>query len=66
MDIYVNGDYVQFNALYLSELVVQLKLQEKKGIALALNEEIISKSEWSKKEIKSDDKILIITATQGG
>lgn len=36
------------------------------GIALAINEEVISKSNWSTKKINNNDKVLLIRATQGG
>ncbi|WP_027138045.1 sulfur carrier protein ThiS [Gaetbulibacter saemankumensis] len=36
------------------------------GIAVAINQEIISKSNWSKQSLNSGDKVLIIQATQGG
>lgn len=36
------------------------------GIALAVNEEIVPKSDWEKFALKENDRILIITATQGG
>ncbi|MES2566820.1 MAG: sulfur carrier protein ThiS [Bacteroidota bacterium] len=37
-----------------------------KGIALAVNETVIPKSQWEHHFIKSNDHILIIKATQGG
>lgn len=36
------------------------------GIAIAINNEIISKSNWAKQQFKNNDAILIIKATQGG
>ncbi len=38
----------------------------KDGIAIAVNNEIITKSEWSQTLIKGKDTIIIIQATQGG
>ena len=40
--------------------------RDTKGIALAINEEVISKSDWSSKKINNHDKVLLIRATQGG
>lgn len=37
-----------------------------KGIAVALNETVIPKSEWSKVQLQNNDQIIIIKATQGG
>jgi len=36
------------------------------GIAVAINNEIISKSNWETKQLLNNDNILIIQATQGG
>ncbi|WP_070137498.1 sulfur carrier protein ThiS [Crocinitomix algicola] len=36
------------------------------GIAAAVNQEIISKTNWATHQLKENDKILIITATAGG
>lgn len=36
------------------------------GIAVAINNEVIKKSNWSSTLIKNDDDIIIIKSTQGG
>jgi sulfur carrier protein len=36
------------------------------GIAIAINNQIISKNSWETKQFKGNDTILIIKATQGG
>lgn len=38
----------------------------KNGIAVAINNSIISKTVWSETLLKENDSILIIKATQGG
>lgn len=40
--------------------------EKQKGIAIAVNETVIPKSNWEKYIIQSNDNILIIKATQGG
>lgn len=37
-----------------------------KGIAVAINESIVLKNNWSSTQLKNQDKLLIIKATQGG
>lgn len=37
-----------------------------KGIAIAINQEVISKEDWPSHIIKEHDKVMIIKATQGG
>lgn len=51
--------------LSVADLLHQLK-QTEYGIAVAINQQIITKTEWSSKLINNDDDILIIQATQGG
>ncbi|OSY86848.1 hypothetical protein WH52_14300 [Tenacibaculum holothuriorum] len=36
------------------------------GIAIAINQQIISKANWNKQKLQNGDSILIIKATQGG
>tara|TARA_B100000809_G_scaffold119529_1_gene117777 strand:+ start:9134 stop:9337 length:204 start_codon:yes stop_codon:yes gene_type:complete len=52
-------------ALSIETVITQLKV-ESKGIAIALNHTVISKSEWNNVLLKENDSILIIKATQGG
>jgi sulfur carrier protein len=39
---------------------------EQKGIAIAVNNEVISKAEWKLTILLNNDKITVIKATQGG
>ena len=50
----------------LDNAISTLQLEETKGIALALNEEIIPQSEWQKTILFDEDKIIIIGAVAGG
>lgn len=45
----------------LEELIVSSD-----GIAIAINQEIISREDWQITTVKNNDTILIIQATQGG
>ncbi|UKM65513.1 sulfur carrier protein ThiS [Flavobacteriaceae bacterium GSB9] len=36
------------------------------GIAVAINQQIVSKNHWGDQQLKDGDKVLIIQATQGG
>ncbi|HVA98466.1 MAG TPA: sulfur carrier protein ThiS [Bacteroidia bacterium] len=40
--------------------------QKQKGIAVAINNKVIPKTEWAEKKIFPNDQLLIIKATQGG
>jgi len=66
MNITVNNNTQSLNdASSIETMVTQLNL-EPKGIAIAVNQTVISKSEWNKTHLKENDNITIIKATQGG
>ncbi|WP_199768572.1 sulfur carrier protein ThiS [Sphingobacterium sp. HMA12] len=47
--------------------LLQVELSGKtQGVAVALNNQVIPKDDWSKTQLQSNDQILLITATQGG
>ncbi len=49
----------------LDNLLEQLN-QPKHGIALAVNRQIISRSQWASHKVTEGDEITLITATAGG
>jgi sulfur carrier protein len=53
------------DASSIETIVTQLEV-EAKGIAIALNHTVISRTEWNNILLKENDSILIIKATQGG
>lgn len=65
MQLIINGDPFQTEKTFVAEIMAELNLPAS-GIAIAINEEVISKSNWSTFKVAENDKILIITATQGG
>ena len=66
MKLLINSEQKDFSGKNISELVQSLQMPSTNGIALAVNEKVISKSEWEKFQLNDNDKILIIKATQGG
>lgn len=66
MNLLVNSEPRQFLGKNISELLESLQLKNTNGIALAVNEEVIPKSEWEKFQLRDNDKVLIIKAAQGG
>ncbi|GLU54549.1 sulfur carrier protein ThiS [Dyadobacter frigoris] len=50
----------------VEELLSSLFTDSTQGIALAVNQVIISKSDWPIHILNPDDKITLIKATQGG
>lgn len=41
-------------------------LQEKKGIAVAVNNNVVPRSQWTSHVLCAGDKVTVIKATQGG
>ena len=66
IDIMVNNEPYQFEkAVDLLVLLDRLKIPGK-GIAIAINDVVISRVNWKKTRIRDRDTILVIKAVQGG
>ena len=64
--IKVNENKHQFsNNLTGKELIENLKVQTN-GIALAVNNNVIKKENWTSETLQNNDEVLIIKSTQGG
>ena len=66
MDVKFNGEILSVQVSSLSELMLDQNLNEKTGIAVAINSTVISKSKWDETKLQENDEILIITAAAGG
>lgn len=67
MQITINKQLYTFDEnTSLENAIATLQLEETKGIAVAVNEEIIPQSEWQKTTLFDEDKIIIIGAVAGG
>lgn len=55
---------------HLSDLIAELlaakKLADTRGIALAVNSQVIPKQDWPQTSLAENDQIVLIRATQGG
>ncbi len=49
----------------IQQVLTQLDIAQQ-GIAVAINESIVTKSAWTSTELNANDDLLIIKATQGG
>lgn len=52
--------------LSVERMLNEQGLLRREGIAVALDFQVIPKSEWGTQLIRENQKVLIITATQGG
>ncbi|MBE9598317.1 sulfur carrier protein ThiS [Pedobacter sp. MC2016-24] len=66
MEITVNQQNHQLNEPCSVEQMLFMLEAPAKGIAVAVNHSIISKSDWPNHVLKHGDQIMLIKATQGG
>ncbi|AOW09123.1 sulfur carrier protein ThiS [Flavobacterium gilvum] len=68
MELKINNQTKQFTEDSLTvQALLDLEIPGKQnGIALAINNTVVPKSNWNSHLIKETDDILIISATQGG
>ncbi|MEB0261982.1 MULTISPECIES: sulfur carrier protein ThiS [unclassified Mucilaginibacter] len=67
MEITVNQQtYSVSEICSLQQMLDTILLQPVKGIAIAVNQDIIAKSYWPTHSLKPGDNLTIIKATQGG
>jgi sulfur carrier protein len=68
MELKINNQTKQFATDSLTvQTLLDLETPEKQnGIAVAINNTVIPKSNWNSHPIQETDDILIISATQGG
>lgn len=67
MKLKVNSQLLEIeNESLLLSLIRKLLLEDKPGIAVAVNAEVIQKRIWSQFELRENDEIVIIEAAQGG
>ena len=50
----------------VSQLLTQLGWGSTKGMAVAIHEEVVSRSTWETRRLSPGDQVLVIQATQGG
>ncbi|PZF84483.1 sulfur carrier protein ThiS [Jiangella anatolica] len=68
----INGDVVAFDAdATLGDVVLRTMTKpdgtfSDRGIAVAVNQIVVPRTDWAATPLRPDDKIEIITAVQGG
>lgn len=68
MKILLNNESVDFKSSNesLFDFLKWIKVEDKTGIAVAVNSSVISKSKWTNFKLKEGDEVMVITATAGG
>ncbi|TKG94024.1 sulfur carrier protein ThiS [Puteibacter caeruleilacunae] len=66
MNVFVNEEVIELQTdASLTFLLEQLNTPTK-GIAVAVNQQVIQRTEWDQFKMTENDQVLIIRATQGG
>ena len=50
----------------IQKMLQSLSLASTQGMAIAVNNEVIHKTQWNNHILQENDKVIIIRATQGG
>ena len=67
MEIIINGQSREFSEpLSFQQLLSALFPDHLKGIAVAVNQSVIPKTAWAAHPLQPHDRVMLITATQGG
>lgn len=61
-----NKLYAVQPATTVAALLQFIQLSSAKGIAIAINNEVIPKIHWEQQTLQASDRVTIIRATQGG
>ena len=65
--VLVNGQPLLVRAASLRGLLEDLKLDpERPGLAVALNDEVVPRSEWHSTAVRPGDRIEVVSAVAGG
>lgn len=68
MKVFVNNEARNFedSTLTVAQLIDLLALNDRKGVAVAVNQDVVPKDSWKEQQLQENDKVLLINATQGG
>lgn len=67
MKVWINNDLREFEGVRgISELLAVLQIKSTTGLAIAVNNQVLSRADWPGAELNENDRIIIICATSGG
>jgi sulfur carrier protein len=67
MNIYVNDEPIKTESYQtLAAFLLQMELDQTKSLAVAVNDNVISKTDWSNHQLQADDRLLLIAPVSGG
>ena len=66
MRVNLNGKPAEVRGDGLTEVLTQLGIDEPRGIAIAIDGEVVPKSEWNDVILTEGQKVEVVRAVQGG
>jgi sulfur carrier protein len=54
------------HGITLAGLLEDLAIGQRQGVAVAVNEVVVPRGEWAARELQAEDRMLVISAIQGG
>lgn len=66
MNVVVNGEARELSDGATVAVLVDELGRSPKGMAVAVNEEVVPRSTWSDVELRGGDRVEVLTASQGG
>ena len=66
MQVQFNNQQIETTASNLLELIEEMSLSSKTGIAVAVNDCVVQRPLWNTKTLHEQDVVLVITAAAGG
>lgn len=66
MRVLVNGDETDVEARQTLEGIVATIASDRRGVAAAVNGEVVPRSEWPLRELAAGDKVEVLSAIGGG
>lgn len=67
MEVLVNNKlYAVQQGITIAALLQFIQLSAQKGIAVAVNDQVVPRNSWDDQSLQPSDSITIIRATQGG
>ena len=66
MNISIHQEKKEVTSQVLAEILRELGVLDTRGIAIAVNQKVVPRSQWSSYEVSENDNLTVIQATQGG
>jgi sulfur carrier protein len=66
MTLYVNGEPRDLGTGSTVADVVAAVAASPTGVAVAVNDEVVPRTAWSRTRLRDDDRVEVLTAVQGG